>query len=205
MRAEKIERIVGWSLLTVTCAFALVYWLAGFPGFWGSDDLWYAENAASIVHGKFSLARDLYVFRWSVLFPLAASFAVFGINDVAGALPFLIATSLTAYLVWLSCEGLRFLYKALAVCMFMLHTWTLYNAVMMMPDSIVALGFMMSWFALHRTRLGEDKVLKWIALFSGGMWLSVLAKESIILYLPYFSSTKKICFHVLRLQHSYVP
>ena len=68
-------------------ALLLAYRVYAFEGYYGWDDMAYAEYAAQWIQGRLSLSdTSHFVYRWGIIAPLAFFYRLGGINDITTTL-----------------------------------------------------------------------------------------------------------------------
>ncbi len=156
-----------------------------YTGHYGYDDLHYAKLANELLSGRMDF-EDHYSFRWPILVFTAISFKLFGINDFAGALPTLIISLLTLYLVYIILKpfGAKAILFGLGITVF--DGWSLHYSDKMMPDmyiNLVMLSLVYCFYHLNFLRNNTSAIYHSF-YFSILFFFGFLAKESILLVLP---------------------
>ncbi|HEX4947605.1 MAG TPA: phospholipid carrier-dependent glycosyltransferase [Blastocatellia bacterium] len=159
-----------------------------FHGIAPGDPFTYSSSAWSIVQGQWNPGYFYeQTTRWSVLFPLAAGYKLFGVNDGSSALwPLLtsLGTVVIAYLLALHLKGERAaLWAGFLVATFPLE---IIYATQPMADCPLSFWLLLSLYCFVR---GEDTTTnkQWFFFFSGiALALAYATKFVAILIAPFF-------------------
>jgi len=185
-----MKSLLSYLGLSALLALLLLgHYFFGYYGHYGYDDVMgYMYQAAQLVQGQFHLGDDHYAYRWGTIFPTALSYALFGINDFAGALPAMLITGTTALLIFWSLGGRWKGAGIWGVLLFFFNEWSLFYSDKVMPDILVALGTLGLFLCLWRLRFKRQGGPSWPYALSFSLILlySFWAKETIILSLPVF-------------------
>ena len=174
--------------LALFAAFALLivlYHFIGFQTHYGTDDLMYARMANDLMNGNLLLDDHHFAYRWSILGLTALSYQLFGITDLASALPAMVISIITLYLVYAATRQLNTLGTFMALSLFTLTPWMLFHTDKLMPDIYMSLGSLASIVVVNQYRNGKIRK-PWIAglLFSVSIFFAVLSKAAIVLLVP---------------------
>ncbi|RME94081.1 MAG: hypothetical protein D6772_15125 [Bacteroidetes bacterium] len=156
----------------------------GYFGHYGVDDMEYARLAHAILAGEWEWTNH-YLYRWTLLLPVALAYHVLGVNDLASALPAMLAYAILTYASFLALRHLRTTRFALGLSLASLSPWLLFYADKLMPDIWVAASSTLALVILYlyRYQMGANPI-------RGGIYLSLailmgfLAKGTIILIAP---------------------
>lgn len=184
------QRPRPYPILFFIAAIALLvaYHALAYIGHYGYDDMEYARLAVEWIRGNFE-PQHHFSYRSTVLFFTALSYTLFGINDMASALP---AMCVTAVILWLVYRYLR-PWGVVAVAgglgLTLLSNWFIFYSDKLMPDVYVALSVLAAVLIAARARFSPTAVSPWryslllvLALFFG-----FLSKGTIMLALPLFA------------------
>jgi 4-amino-4-deoxy-L-arabinose transferase-like glycosyltransferase len=171
-------------LLLCACFLRVIFWHGIAPG----DPFTYSSSAWSIAQGQWNPGYFYeQTTRWGVLFPLAACYKLFGVNDVSSALwPLLTAlgTVAVAYLLALHLKGERAaLWAGLLVATFPLE---IIYATQPMADCPLSFWLLLSLYCFVH---GEDATThkRWFFLLSGvALALAYATKFVALLIAPFF-------------------
>ena len=170
------------------CAFGLLvilYHFIGFQTHYGTDDLMYARMANDLMNGNLLLDDYHFAYRWSILGLTALSYMVFGITDLASALPAMLVSIITLYLVYASSREHSTLSLLLALGLFILTPWMLFHTDKLMPDIYMALGSLAAIVVVNQYRNGRiRRPLIAGLLFSISIFFAILSKAAIVLLVP---------------------
>ncbi|MBB4077647.1 hypothetical protein GGR28_000248 [Lewinella aquimaris] len=178
MKANVVVLIVAFLALVLHHAFF-------FYGHFGFDDLHYARLAHDLTSGVFD-PDNPYSYRILPLALIALSYSVFGVNDLASALPALLCSGGILYLFYLTFRGEAWWKLLLCIGFYFGMKWNVFYSDKLMPDIFVSGFAFAGWVAYERGR----------QLPSFGRWAGVLAalalfaafnaKGTIILLAPIF-------------------
>lgn len=130
------KQAVWWVGVLFGAVILLVHHFA-FTGFYGYDDLQYAELAARMAEGHPDWS-DHFSFRWGVTALVALSYKLLGVNDLASSLPALLMALATLALILGTLRHRSPWIMAGAAALFTLNHWSLFYADKLMPDVTVA-------------------------------------------------------------------
>ncbi len=188
-RKERFEKIVAPKLyiLAAAAGWLIFHHFYGYEGHFGADDLYYARIAHEITQGTYHWKLDDYYYRWGLLLPLAASYKLFGINDLSSALPALLYTGLTVFLLVQILSPFKFYAQILGAAFFLTSPWSLFYSDKIMPDCGVAFFALLSFYIFRRYVFPVDRVAwKTPYLFMAACFGGWLCKESFALLYPVF-------------------
>lgn len=126
-----------WMVGFLFGSLILLYHFFAFAGFFGYDDLQYAEVAVRMTRGVADWS-DHFSFRWGVTLLAALSYKLLGINDVASSLPALLISLATLALVTGALRRHSPWIVAGAAALLTLNHWSLFYSDKLMPDVFVA-------------------------------------------------------------------
>lgn len=161
----------------------LVHHAWGFAGHNGFDDMLYARLAQGWNQGEF-IASDHFSYRWGLLAPAALAYRWLGLSDWTTALPALLATALTATVVWRQLRPQGRLALVAGLALLLLERWTLAYSDQLMPDAIVTLSVVLAWRAYARHHYGPGRAGPQGLQLALALFLGLLTKGSIVLVLP---------------------
>ncbi len=188
------DRAFGFAWMAILLSFLLIHHFIGFSGPFGYDDMWYAKIAHELNNGQFDLIQDHYTYRWTLVFPLALFYRLFGVSTYTSALPSLIYTMGTLYLMYKMVKGrIPFV---LATSFVVFNGWYSFYSDKIMPD--VALTFFITaatYFVFSTYGIGQENnglpkdenTKKWIR---NGLGLSLMilmafmTKGTMVLFIP---------------------
>lgn len=168
--------------------FGLMLRLVFLHGIAPGDPFTYSATAWDIVQGRWNPAYFYeQTTRWGVLFPLAASYRWFGMNDFSSLLwPLLtsLGTVLVAYLLALHLRGERAgLLAGLLVATFPLE---ILYATQPMADCPLSFWLLLSLYCFVRGEHGDPRK-RWFYFFSGiALALAYATKFVAVLIAPFF-------------------
>ena len=166
-------------------AAVIVLWhLFAFTGFFGYDDLQYAEVAARMMQGAADW-NDHFSFRWTITGATALAYKLLGINDTASSLPAMLVALATLVLITLPLRRYSLSTVAAALGLFTLNFWSLFYSDKLMPDIYVAFfvtGAILVYYYVYRMT-HRNQVTSGI-LFALALMGTFLSKETVVLVLP---------------------
>ena len=173
-----------WFLLFVILTYVL-HFIFFHGGYFGYDDMEYSRLAADLTKGAYDHDTQ-YAYRYGIILPLAASYLTFGINDFAnfliGLLPFLGITMWVMILI----KHLDHYAQWMAMIFLCVAPMHLMYVEKPMPDLITELGFFTSFCAMYAEKYKLPGIrFRW-QLFVAGIILTILSKETILIFYPYF-------------------
>lgn len=182
------------------------YHVVGYFGHYGYDDMRYAALAKQMADGTFDLGNgDHFSYRWALLLPTAISYKLFGVSDWSSAIPGWLCTFATLFLVWYVCQFaetwsgrlkgkmhktvLTFL-SIVAMSLYLLSYGTLFYADKIMTDIYVAFAAFGAVVVLFHQKYVTPSIapLRHAFLFVVLLLIGLLAKETIIFFLPVFGA-----------------
>jgi hypothetical protein len=177
----------GNLILVLVASFIMVlHFLFFHGGYFGYDDIEYAQIADSIKNNTFDYRNNLYAFRWTVVVPLAFIYWLFGTNDFANALFTWIPLIAILCIVLNILKNHSFIEKLIAVLFLVFSPIHLMYLEKPMPDIWVELGFLLAYFSYARTLENEKQHFANALVFAAGIIILFLAKESFLIFYPFF-------------------
>lgn len=175
------------------CLFCTLFCFLSFDGYYFYDDTTYAEYAFLLKEGRSIPLANIFGNRWGLLFPLALSYMVFGVNDFSTVLlPFLcILGSLLVMYFYLPLHNP--LWRFFTLVLFGLDFYTLFFSNKLYPDVFLTFSCLLaSCLLFHR-----KNNLAVASTFVFCMCWAFLCKETLIYILPF---TAWLLFTDLRLK-----
>lgn len=182
---ESLSEKVSLLLFTLACSWLVIQYTFFFYGYFGYDDLYYAELSAKLFRGEVDLT-DHYTYRIVPLLFTGLSYELFGINDFSSALPTLLLTAGSFYLIYREFRAIPWV-LLIAYALYFAVKWNIFYADKPMPDIYVSFFTFAGWLLYRRGRFSEDSgqgylgVLVAIALF-----IAFNSKGTVILIVPLF-------------------
>ncbi|CAH1002020.1 hypothetical protein LEM8419_02935 [Neolewinella maritima] len=159
-----------------------------FYGYFGFDDLHYAELAHRLLRGEVDFANQ-YTYRILPLAVTAGSYHMFGVSDWSSALPALLASVVVLYLFYRVFRTGPFYLLLLAVVGYLGMPWNLFYSDKLMPDIYVSAGCFGGWVAYHQCRVGSGRGARVLGLLAAcSLFLAFNSKGTVILLVPLFAS-----------------
>ncbi|NSW45108.1 MAG: glycosyltransferase family 39 protein [Bacteroidales bacterium] len=178
---KKIEYIFIFLLYV----FLFIHHFIGFGGHFGWDDMEYAHLSHQWANGTFHLSNNHFSYRLPIIIFTGFIYKYFGINEFSSALPALIISMIILFLVYLTLKqrDTRIVVTGLLLCTtvpaFLFYTDKI------MADLYVALGILISFFALYLYRFNfKTNAILWASIFVTGLLFAFITKEVVVLVLP---------------------
>lgn len=177
----------GNLILLVGAALVFIlHFLFFHGGYFGYDDIEYAQIADSLNKKTFFLGNNLYSYRWSVIFPLALIYHLFGVNDFSNALFTWLPLLGIIYVVLKCLKDQTILERLVATAFLVFCPIHLMYLEKPMPDIWVELGFVFTFYSYYSTLNSNVKQYKSAIIFVLGINILFLAKESFLIFYPYY-------------------
>lgn len=156
-----------------------------FLGFYGMDDINYARYAAKLASGEGLRIQttDHFELRWLAIYATAFFYRIFGINDFSSAAFGIITVLLTGYLILRLLARAPLMVLGLALLLFFLDYHVLFTTHRIWPDSAVMLLLLAAYYCYQQAGSGKRSA-GYPVIFSIALVLAMLAKETVILFLP---------------------
>lgn len=178
----KVEKL----FLFISVIFLIIHHFVGFGGHFGWDDMEYAQLSHQWAAGNFHLTDNHFTYRFPIIFFSGIAYKIFGVNDFASALPAMLISIVILLLVYsiLYHRDTRIIITALTITL--LSPPFLFYTDKIMSDIYVALGVLISFFALYKYRFDkQNNSLLWALIFVGGVFFAFLTKEVVVLLIPF--------------------
>lgn len=177
-----LKKNLVWLLFFLFAALFVVYHAEAFLGFYGFDDLLYAELSANLLHGQVDWS-DHFSFRWTILGLTALSYQLFGINDIASSAPAILLSLATLLLIFLTLKRHSGWAAAVGLALFTFNHWTLFYSDKVMPD--VYLAFFSTAAILVYAHSARNHPAGYLpVLFALLLFGAFLSKETVVLLVP---------------------
>ncbi|MCI4668039.1 MAG: glycosyltransferase family 39 protein [Bacteroidia bacterium] len=160
----------------------VVFHLTSFSGMKGFDGIEYARHAVEVLQGKLDLQDHHFAHRLAVVLPAASFYKILGVNDLASALPAMLATILIIFMMLNLAQRNHPNSGWWVILFFVLSPNILYYWDKLMPDIQVALGAMVAFWARAAYEKKSNPYLG-IIMAMGLIW-AFLAKATVILLAP---------------------
>ena len=175
------------ALLALAIAMMMVHFQFFHGGYFGYDELEYCNLAHQLIRGDFEHGTNLYAYRYVGFLPLAGSYMLLGVNDFANFIVTVLATIAILFLVLKLLPSVGFFAKGLSVLLLICNPIHLLYLEKPMPDVWVELGFLLCFYSYYRIRFTLSvNITIFSLLFMGGAILTFLAKETFLIFYPYF-------------------
>ncbi len=171
-------------------ALLLAYRVYAFEGYYGWDDMAYAEYAAQWIQGRLSLSdTSHFVYRWGIIAPLAFFYRLGGINDITTTLPPMLATLGCLGLIYRLTRRADDYTAAAAMCLFMLDYYTLFYAIRPYADVMLTFFSLSLLTVMLPIAAGTSRNTKTAATLRAlaavlCLMLGWFSKETILFWLP---------------------
>jgi hypothetical protein len=153
-----------------------------------ADDIAYINRALSIFDGSYKFAPSVFSQRFLVFLPASLLYRLFGVNIYSSTAHLLIFAIIHTIIIYLLGNKIRNGLGILAALLFALNPLTLFLTIDLLPDLICDTFILLSIYFLYVAETDTEKSKKGFYgfLFSFFLFSSILAKEYIVLYLPFF-------------------
>ncbi|WP_162303553.1 ArnT family glycosyltransferase [Hymenobacter sediminis] len=186
------SRLPDWTLLLVI-VLTVAYFLLTHEGLYALDDYFYSRYAHQLLSGTFrvepdplGLLHDPLKERPLIFGPVAACYALFGINIISTTLWPLLATLGCAVLIWRLYRQREPVVAAGAMLLLGLHYFTLNLTNYLYPDNILMFWCLAGAATLLRGREPHRLAGWWGVSFATLSFAALLSKETIVYYLPFY-------------------
>lgn len=169
-----------YTFLSISIIFIVAYNIIYFQGYFGYDDMEYAQLAKQVINGDFEISSNTFSARWVIIYLLALSYKLFGINEFSSSLPSLLMTisSVLILFSWLKHKQLN--YIILAITFFITDYYTLFFSGKIYPDSFVTCAsFGIAYLLLKKPFEQKSFFEPKIIFLLGYIWLGLLSKLTI--------------------------
>ncbi|NJL74134.1 MAG: hypothetical protein HC892_02920 [Saprospiraceae bacterium] len=175
------------TLLALAIAMMMVHFQFFHGGYFGYDELEYCHLAHQLIRGDFEHSNNLYAYRYVGFLPLAGSYILLGVNDFANFIVTVVAAIAILFFVLKLLPSVGFFAKGLSVLLLICNPIHLLYLEKPMPDVWVELGFLLCFYSYYRIRFTLPlNITAFSLLFVGGAVLIFLAKETFLIFYPYF-------------------
>lgn len=173
------------GILFLHLGLLLLFFLLGYIGHYGFDDMQYAEIAHDLLNGQLNF-DDHFSFRFTIVFLTSISYAIFGLNDFASALPSLLLTAVVLVMLYqvLKRDSASTVFIGLSLCL--LSEWFLAYSNKLMPDMYLAsfLSFAIYFYWNYKFNSKSVKLNSFLMALS--LFLAFNSKGTIVLAIPLF-------------------
>ena len=144
--------------------------------------MYYAKMSFDCLHNTFDW-NNHYTYRFTVIFPTALMYLLFGLNDFASMLPAMFL-SLGIIGIFYHCFKENPFYLFLSICLYFSFKWNLFYADKIMPDIHVSFFVFGAWYAYIKHKIQGYKSLILPIICGLFLFLAFNAKGTVILILP---------------------
>lgn len=177
-----LKKNLVWLLFFLFAALFVIYHAEAFLGFYGFDDLLYAELSANLLQGQVDWS-DHFSFRWTILGLTALSYRLFGISDFASSAPAILLSLATLLLIFLTLKRRSGWAVAVGLALFTFNHWTLFYSDKVMPDVYLAF-FSTAAILVYAHSVRNQTAWHLPVLFALLLFGAFLSKETVILLVP---------------------
>ncbi len=174
------------SILLFFIVAFLVHHFGGYLGHYGYDDMEYARLATNLTHGNFD-ALNHYSFRLVLVGLTALFYKLFGVNDLASALPALLFSIGTLLLIYHILKRESWQVLTVGLALFAFNNWTFFYSDKLMPDvAVTFFVFLFSFVVYSYKYLPREKpgfVYSFLAALA--LFLGFNSKETVVLVAPW--------------------
>lgn len=179
------KKQVAYLILAAHFLIVLLYHAIGYLGHFGFDDLAYARLAHGLNQGITDFS-DHFSFRFPLLWLTALSYQIFGVHDLASALPSFLITGLIFGFIFkiLFPFGNRTLAIGLSLTCF--SQWIIFYSDKLMPDIYVALSVLAGVYFIYKEKFSSKNNRSIVNgfLLSFSFLFGFATKGTIVLFVP---------------------
>lgn len=171
--------------LLLSFLLVVLYYFFGFEGYYGWDDMEYANLAHQWATGTLTLADNHFAYRHPIVVLTGLSYKIFGVTDFASSLPaMLLSMMLLAMVYWVvNKKDTRIVLTSILLTLLM--PYFIHYSHKLMSDIYVAVGVFGSFTAIYLYRFRyKQYAFLWSAMAAVFMFLAFLTKEVVVLLLP---------------------
>lgn len=181
----RTDRRAGQLVFVAFVLLILAHHCFVFLGFYGMDDINYARYAARLASGESLTIRttDHFELRWLAIYITAFFYRLFGINDFSSAAFGTITVVLTGWLILRLLRNAPWRVVFFALLLFFLDYHVLFATHRIWPDTAVMLLLLAACYGYLQAFAGKRSI-HYPLLFSVSLFLAMLAKETVILFVP---------------------
>jgi len=172
-----------WLLFLGSVFILIFHHIFGTIGHYGFDDMEYARIAQQLSEGEYDQGSH-FTYRWALVFPLALSYLIFGVNDLSSVLPSLICASLVLFFILLFFKDRSWKQLSLALALTLFSPWFLRYSDLIMADIFVVLAFIAASYFLWKAQQGQLNPKRYGLFFALSLFYGLLSKGSIVLIFP---------------------
>jgi hypothetical protein len=179
------KKQIAYLILAAHFLIVLLYHWIGYLGHFGFDDLVYAKLAHGLNQGNTDFS-DHFSFRFPLLWLTALSYRLFGVHDLASAIPSFIITGGILGFVFkiLFPYGNRTLAIGLSLTCF--SQWIIFYSDKIMPDIYVAFSVLACVYFIYKEKFSSKNNKSIINgfLLSFSFLFGFATKGTIVLFIP---------------------
>lgn len=172
-------------IMLLSCIIYGIHFMFFHGGYFGFDDIEYCRLANNLINGNFS-HDSLYAHRYSSILPISFSYLVFGVGDFANFTAGFLIFLITLFLILKALKGLDISQQWIAALLLIFAPMYLMYIEKPMPDIVVALGFTLSFLSYFSIRFDLSLFRNNASWFSIGVIIMLLAKETFLIFYPFF-------------------
>jgi hypothetical protein len=193
---RNIVYLIGIIALQITAYFYIK------PHIINSDDIAYINSALSMIEGSYKFTPSVFTQRFLVFLPVSLLYRLFGVNIYSSTVHLLMFAIFHTIIIYYLGNKIKNGMGILAALLFGLNPLTLFLTVELLPDLICSTFILVALYFLYSSEEDTKTNKKRFHgfLFSAFLFLSILAKENIMFYLPFFLF---ICIRSYRLNYKF--
>ncbi len=173
--------------LTLLFTFLVVVWyyIFAFEGYYGWDDMEYANLAHRWATGTLNLADNHFAYRHPIVILTGLSYKILGVSDFASSLPAMLLSMLLLTMVYWVVNKKDTRIVVTAILLTLLMPYFIHYSHKLMSDIYVAVGIFGTFaaFYLYRFRYKQYEIL-WSSIAALFLFWAFLTKEVVVLILP---------------------
>ncbi|PPK86252.1 dolichyl-phosphate-mannose-protein mannosyltransferase [Neolewinella xylanilytica] len=174
-----------YLLLALVALVLLCHHLYFFYGHFGADDMTYAKMAYHLYRGEMDFTHP-FTFRIVPIFFIGLSYQLFGVNDLASALPAMLCSLGVVVLLVFKLRRESLWMALFAVSGYFGMRWNFFYSDKLMADVYVSLAAFGAWVVYLEHRKSAARGYRAAILAAALLFIAFNAKGSIILLAPLF-------------------
>jgi len=179
------DKRISFLILSLAILIIIAHHVFGYIGHYGFDDLYYARLANDLRNGIINY-DDQYSYRLTILSLTALSYSIFGISDLASALPTMLVSISIIILVYHSLKDKGHFIMSLGLSLVVFSHWFLFYSDKIMPDIYIAFSVFLAVFIINKYKYESNKKNPFLyaLLLSLALFFGFISKGTIVLIIP---------------------
>lgn len=179
------NKLVERMALFFSFLLVVLYYIFGFEGYYGWDDMEYANLAHQWATGTLTLDNNHFAYRHPIVVLTGLSYKIFGVTDFASSLPAMLLSMILLIMVYWVVNQKDTRMVITSILLTLLMPYFIRYSHKLMSDIYVAVGVFGSFAAIYLYRFRyKQYVFVWSAMSALLMFWAFLTKEVVVLLLP---------------------